>query len=396
MAERLRSSPPPSERWGRRWAGVLVAVAVAGVHGCVGVNVLDRMARWARDQDAPARMEVTYVREMAPATPPAVAPAPAGEPARPRPHRAAVPKTPASAPPSARTVASSAPASAALPASEPPGSTVAEPAELAASDSQGNADAAGPALPPPAASAPVIAQAASGTGAPFEWPVSTRMRYQLTGYYRGPVTGSAQVEWIRAGVHYQVHLDLVIGPSLTPIVTRSLSSDGQITPQGLVPQRYDQDTKVLLYERNRLTIGFEPGTVILANGERRGGPPGVQDTASQFVQLSYLFGTRPERLRVGQSVEIALALPRRVGRWTYDVVDEEVLYTAFGPLPSVHVQPRADSVQPGELSAQIWFAPQLRYLPVRLRIQQDPQTYVDLVIDKLPELAAEPVDAGTR
>ena len=38
-------------------------------------------------------------------------------------------------------------------------------------------------------------------------------------------------------------------------------------------------------------------------------------------------------LRVGNVVEMPLALPRSVERWTYDVVEQETLYTPFGPLP---------------------------------------------------------------
>ena len=34
----------------------------------------------------------------------------------------------------------------------------------------------------------------------------------------------------------------------------------------------------------------------------------------------------------------------------------------------------------------MWFAPQLRYLPVRIRIQQDAENYIDLLIAKRPEL----------
>jgi hypothetical protein len=114
--------------------------------------------------------------------------------------------------------------------------------------------------------------------------------------------------------------------------------------------------------------------------------PGVQDTASQFVQLTYVFNTRPELLRIGGTVDIPLALPHKVDVWTYDVVGEETLYTAFGPLPSIHLTPRRDAPKPGDLSAEIWFAPQLRYLPVRIRISQDEGTYLDLLIDKQPEM----------
>ena len=214
------------------------------------------------------------------------------------------------------------------------------------------------------------------------------MSYTLTGNYRGEVSGSAQVEWIRVGSHYQVHLDLLVGPSFAPIITRRMSSDGEITAEGLTPHRYDQDTKVVMRERNRATIVFEPGSVVLANGDRRGTVPGVQDTASQFVQLTYVFSTRPELLRIGGTVDIPLALPHKVDVWTYDVVEEESLNTNFGPLPSIHLKPRRVAPQAGELSAEIWFAPQLRYMPVRIRITQGVENYLDLLIAKPPEMGA--------
>ena len=44
-------------------------------------------------------------------------------------------------------------------------------------------------------------------------------------------------------------------------------------------------------------------------------------------------------------------------------------------------------VKGGDLSAEVWFAPRYRYLPVRIRIQQDAQTFIDLVLARRPELA---------
>jgi hypothetical protein len=224
-------------------------------------------------------------------------------------------------------------------------------------------------------------------GVAFEWPVSTRMRYVLTGNYRGPVHGSAQVEWVRVQSHYQVHLDVSVGPSVAPLITRQMSSEGQITAAGLVPQRFDQLTQVIFRDASHLTIGFDPRGVVLANGQRRDTLPGVQDSASQIVQLSYLFGTRPELLRAGDVFDMPLALPGRVTQWTYEVLGEEVLSTPFGVFSGVHLRPKPGMQQPGELSAEIWFSPQLRYLPLRIRIQQDAQTYVDMILDKLPQLA---------
>jgi hypothetical protein len=377
----------------RRVALSALALCVLLLHAWVTKDLAERLVDLDQDKSIPARMEVTYVREMA-----LSAPAPTAAPAAPppvvhraRPPRIARPTKPASAPdlaaPDLAAPVLAAPVLAAASMPEPTSEPIAESASERAPDIQVEplAEVALHAAP---ASAPAAAPASATASAPasFEWPASTRMRYALTGNYRGEVSGSAQVEWIRAGSHYQVHLDLVVGPSFAPVITRRMSSDGEITADGLVPHRYDQDTKVVLRERNRVAITFEPGTVVLANGDRRNSVPGVQDTASQFVQLTYVFNTRPELLRIGGTVDIPLALPHKVDVWTYDVVGEETLYTAFGPLPSIHLTPRRDAPKPGDLSAEIWFAPQLRYLPVRIRISQDEGTYLDLLIDKQPEM----------
>ena len=43
--------------------------------------------------------------------------------------------------------------------------------------------------------------------------------------------------------------------------------------------------------------------------------------------------------------------------------------------------------RPGEWVVEMWFAPELRFLPVRLRIEQDATTYVELLIAKKPEMS---------
>ena len=211
----------------------------------------------------------------------------------------------------------------------------------------------------------------SGEGAlpAFDWPVSTRMSYRLSGNVRGEVHGNAQVEWIRVDRRYQVHLDVTVGLAIAPLMTRRMSSDGDITPQGLSPRRYDQDTKIGFGARQRVTVQFEPGTVVLASGQRRERLPGMQDTASQFIQLSYLFGTRPDLLRAGNALEVPLALPRNASLWVYDVIGEETVHTPIGAIAAVHLKPRRSVVKGGDLSAEIWFAPSYRYLPVRIRIE---------------------------
>jgi len=417
----------------RRAALLALAVGVLAVHGCVTREVFTRMSDASAALAMPQRIEVAYVRDMALSTPPPAAapaaPPPLEPPRAVRPPRAQAPALKASEPlpaeaaktadaadaaESANSAATAdaadntgvgeslslgqplpdTPTPAAVPRPTPP--TLAALAAIAASGNSARLAAAAVAS---AAAASVAASggtlvtaasgAASGTApAAFEWPTSTRISYVLTGNYRGEVSGSAQVEWVRVGARYQVHLDLIVGPSAAPLITRRSTSDGDITPQGLAPRRYDQDTKAILQDRRRVTLQFEPGFVVLANGERRESLAGVQDTASQFVQLTYVFSTRPVALKVGDTVDIPLALPHKVDVWSYEVVEEETLQASFGPLPTLHLKPRRKAERrAGELSAEIWFAPQLRYLPVRIRIEQDEGTFVDLMIARRPEIA---------
>jgi len=373
-------------------------VAVAIVHGCVTRDIADRMSEFAQSARMPPRLEVAYVRTLEPEAPKAVAPPmampePVRRPRRSAPVRAAAHASAPAEAASEATASASAPDAAAseseqiAPASAPGSAASAPPvaAEPAAASEPSVAEAA-----PPSASTPSPVVPARGVAdvQPFDWPASTRVSYVLTGSYRGDVTGSAQVEWIRVGLRYQVNLDFIVGPDFAPIIHRRMTSSGELTADGLTPSRYDEETQVAFRDRRRVTLRFEGDDVVLANGERRERWRGVQDTASQFVQLTYLFTLQPELLRPGRAVQVPLALARSVSRWTYDVLDETELQTPFGPLPAVHLRPRRDVVKPGDLTAEIWFSPQLRYLPVRIRVEQDPQTYVDLVIARKPELAA--------
>ncbi|MEY2685815.1 MAG: hypothetical protein RL375_13 [Pseudomonadota bacterium] len=220
-----------------------------------------------------------------------------------------------------------------------------------------------------------------------DWPASTRLSYDLRGWYRGDVTGSARVEWLREGRRYQVHLEVVLGPSLTPLARRRMSSEGRISADGLVPQRYEQETWQIIGRTRRADMVLGNEMVTLANGQRQPRPPDVQDTASQFVQMVFLLMTRPELSRPGASVDFALALPHRIDRWTYDMIGTETLVTPAGSLATLHVRPRRRAAE-GDLTVQMWLAPSLQMLPARIRIEQDASVWADLLLSRSPEQAA--------
>jgi Protein of unknown function (DUF3108) len=361
-----------------RWRTVAF-VALVGVvvlcHAWLTSELADRMIEIDAAAAMPARIEVAYVRTLELEAPKAVAP---------------VAATSARAEPPARR----APRSVARPASAAEPSVLEEPvpervAEAASEPAPEVAAASAPAAEATivAAEAPASTPATAGPTDAFAWPTATRVSYFLNGYWRGDLNGRAEVEWIRVDERYQVNVVLSAGPEFAPLFSRTMTSEGRIDESGLVPDRYDEDTKVMFRDRRRVSVVFTPESVTLANGQQRERLPGVQDTASQFIQFTWLFGSQPERLRVGNSFEFPLALPRSMNRWTYDVAEEETLYTSFATLATFHLKPRRAARKPGEWLVEMWFAPELRFLPVRIHIEQDAGTFVDLLIAKKPEIA---------
>ena len=230
--------------------------------------------------------------------------------------------------------------------------------------------------PRPAASAAIEA---------FDWPPSTRLSYSLNGFFRGPLEGGhAQVEWLRAGSRYQVRMESTFGP----MFSRSANSEGELTSRGLVPSRFEGEQKQVFRKAKRWTQEFSRDRVVFSEGNETDALPGIQDEASQFVQLTWLFTTQPSLLQVGRSVEMPLAMNRRADRWIYDVKDEETLHLPFGAVPTFHVKPRREA-KGGDMVVEIWFAPTLQYLPVRMLVRQGDANYMELTLTKPPLQAAK-------
>lgn len=340
----------------------LLVLAVLALHLLLGHEVQRIHEGWLSDgpPPMPERMKVALVREMTLQVPPARRSEPRPPPPAPRREGAAQ--------------GAAEPASA--PASAPEPEPVAAPVPVAEAAS----------APPAIAAAERASAPVDGEPGP-EWPLSTRLSYGLTGNYRGPIHGQAQVEWLRKGRDYQVNLDVAVGPSFAPLITRRMSSQGQLTPDGIAPQRFDEETKFILGDARRISVFFLAGEVQLASGVREPLPRGGQDAASQFVQLTWLFLTRREPLQAGHVVQFPLVLPRRQYAWQYEVLGEEVLDTPMGALPTWHLKPSRPPAG-GDLSAEVWLAPGLQYLPVRILIRQDAETSVDLMLKGAPLQAA--------
>jgi hypothetical protein len=376
----------------RRRSGWVLLALVTLVHVLAVDELADDRFGWGAGEQAGPRIEVAFVRELEQAAAPvaAVAPKPPPVARRALPSLAPKPAVPASAPQPSQTRMAEAP--------PPPPPVPAPPAPPVAVVAEAPAPIAPPVelmpplpepSPPPAepvrSAEPPRPVASAAQAEAFDWPPSTRLTYSLSGYYRGPIEGGhAQVEWLRAGSRYQVRMESSVGP----MFSRRVASEGELTERGLAPTRFDGEQKLAFGRPKRWTQLFSRERITFDNGTDMEALAGVQDEASQFVQLTWLFTTQPSLLQVGNSIEMPLAINRRADRWIYDVKEKETLNMPFGAVPTFHVKPRREA-KGGDMVVEIWFAPTLQYLPVRMIVRQSDSAFMELNLIKPPLQAAK-------
>ncbi|HEX5786296.1 MAG TPA: DUF3108 domain-containing protein [Burkholderiaceae bacterium] len=245
-----------------------------------------------------------------------------------------------------------------------------------------------PEAPPVASTAPteaaVSASAGAGDPGPQDdpsrwlnaWPRNTRLSYRLRGYFRGDFHGTANVQWQRAQTRYQAQVNL----NVALLLSMSLTSQGRILPSQLWPEVYEEDRR-----GKKRGVRFGDQLVALNNGDSVPRPAGLQDTASQFVQLAQDFSTGRVKLAVGHVVPVMLGRPGGVDEWRYEVVALDTVQTSLGALPAYHLRPQPLANPRGPVSAEIWVAPALQHLPVRIRLTLNPETWMDLTLEQVQQ-----------
>jgi hypothetical protein len=248
-----------------------------------------------------------------------------------------------------------------------------------------------------ATASPTMPDASASLALQGDWPSDTRLTYELGGNFRGELHGNAQVQWTRLtppqgslttvatpGDRYQVRIDMNIG-----LIDLEFVSQGSIRATGLQPEAYEEKLP-----RGRFKLTLEPRELVLNNGIRVPRPDlgatsdigVVQDTASQFVELGQRFSTGRARLAPGESVRVWLARPGGVDEWVYDVGPAETLYLpTLGAVQAYGLTPRPLARPRGPYTVQMWFAPSLQNLPVRIKLNLDKETYVDLMVKKIEQ-----------
>ena len=297
-------------------------------------------------------------------------PAPAAQ-DRPEPAPTAAPVAEAEAPAdtgAATTVASATPETPATdtaPAPAPAASAPAAPAEPATEDTQAGT---GVDIRPPGGPG----RSAGAPPPPVRMPAPTRLAFDVNGQAKKfAYSARAELLWQHDGNRYEARQEI----SAFLVGTRTQRSVGTVTKQGLLPEKFSDKSRSeqaahFDYAKGRVT--FSANTPDAAAG------PGVQDRLSLFIQLGAMLAADPGRFVPGTQITLTTVSARSADRWTFTVEGPETLDLPAGPTPALKLLrlPRKDYDQ----KAELWVAPGLGYLPVRIKLIQANGDFADLLL----------------
>lgn len=196
----------------------------------------------------------------------------------------------------------------------------------------------------------------------FEIAAPTQLLYEVSGKVKGfPYFARGSLVWQHDGRQYQARYE--IGMPL--LGSRVQTSQGALTTLGLAPTRFGDKHKTELaahFERDKGVISFSantPSSPLL---------PGAQDRLSLFMQLAAQLAAEPQRYPPGTQIDLQTVSAREAEMWSFKVEGTEQVSLPLGDLPALRLRrlPRREFDQ----LIDLWFAPSLSFLPVRIRLQQ--------------------------
>ena len=287
--------------------------------------------------------------EAAPAPLATALPAPTEEPAPPGPDAA----------PQTREVPAAVEAAAAASTPVPPATKAAESATLGGID-----------IAPPGAG--TEREAGAAPPPPVRVPAPTRLVFDVSGQAKQlGYHARAELLWQHDGQRYEARQEI----SAFLVGSRTQRSVGHLTAQGLAPEKFSDKSRseqAAHFDQARGRVTFSANTPDAPVGR------GAQDRLSVFIQLGAMLAAAPGGFAPGTQITVTTVSARAADRWTFTVEATETLDLPAGPTPALKLLrlPRKDYDQ----KAELWVAPALNYLPVRIRLTQANGDFADLLL----------------
>jgi hypothetical protein len=200
-------------------------------------------------------------------------------------------------------------------------------------------------------------------------PSQTRLVYDITGEVKGrSVFAEGLLEWTVKDGRY----DASLAVRMVLLGSRTQTSVGRIGPQGLMPERFGER------QRDEAATHFDyEGQRVRFSRNRPDAPllPGTQDRLSVILQLAVRMQANPQDFEAGRELSMPVASSREVENWRWQVGELETL-----ALPKGSVRARRltrPALNERDNTIDLWMAPTLQHLPVRIRITQSNGDWLD-------------------
>ncbi len=200
-------------------------------------------------------------------------------------------------------------------------------------------------------------------------PSSVRLSYKMTGLSRGlNYHANGELNWRREANRYES--SMVVSAFL--LGSRSMTSVGEVTADGLAPKRFGDKA------RNELAAHFDADKGKITFSANRPELPwqrGAQDRLSVFFQLAGLLAGQAGAVPTGTRIALYTVGPRDAETWTFIVDSIENLNLPVGDIKALRVT--REPLREFDQKIETWFAPSMSYWPVRIKITQSNGDFVD-------------------
>lgn len=200
-------------------------------------------------------------------------------------------------------------------------------------------------------------------------PASVRLKYDVRGEVKGfAYFVNGDLTWLNEGGSYTAKLEI----SHFLLGSRIQTSKGLITDKGLEPVRFGDKV------RSEVAAHFDRASnqvIYSANTPSEALTPGAQDQLSVFFQIAALLAAAPDHARPGNTFSFQTIGPKHSENWGFEVAATETLSLPAGQVKTVKIIKAP--VSEYDSRAEVWLAPELGYLPVRIRLTQGNGDVVD-------------------
>jgi hypothetical protein len=148
-------------------------------------------------------------------------------------------------------------------------------------------------------------------------------------------------------------------------------SEGQVTPQGLKPERFSYQYGSNPDKAQKAVFDWQQGTLAMQSGSRKQEVP-LSEGAQDLMSFMYQFMFVPPL----QEMQLAITNGKRFRTYDYAFEGEEMIETPLGKVSSLHIARSSDD---GEEKTELWLAADYHYLPLKFRKTEKDGTVLERI-----------------